>query len=187
MNRLLMLSLAMKIYADDIKLIEQRYPRAGTNNARVDLATINLKTDKVRYLELDKSAEYYLPRLKWTPDGQKFAYQWQSRDHKNLSLMLYDTKKRKQKTLLREQSSAWINLHDDLHFLRGNRGFVWASERSGYKHLYRYDMNGNLRAQLTKGEWIVDQLEGVDEKNNWVYFTGRADTPLEKTPIQGAT
>jgi dipeptidyl-peptidase-4 len=93
------------------------------------------------------------------------------------------------KTLLTEKSDHWINLHKDLTFLNDNNTFIWASERDGFKHLYHYTLKGELIAQLTQGEWVVDALTRVDEKNGWVYFTGRADTPLErhlyKVPLSG--
>ena len=94
--------------------------------------------------------------------------------------MPYNLKKRKQKTLLTEHSTHWLNLHHDLYFLKNSQSFIWASERDGFKHLYHFNNDGELINQLTKGKWVVDSIEHVDEKNGLIYFTGRADTPLER-------
>lgn len=182
-----------EIYAENIKLIEQRYPAAGTNNVKIKLAYVNLKNERIRFVPVkedeESSDDFYIPRVKWLPDSKTLSYQWQSRDQQTLNLNFYSLKSRKSRTILSETSTHWINLHKDLHFLSKNQGFIWASERDGYKHLYHFSLKGALIAQLTKGKWVVDSLKNVDEKNGWLYFTGRADTPLErhlyKVPLDG--
>ncbi len=177
-----------EIYAEEIKLIEQRYPSTGTNNVTIRLATVSIKSKRIRYVDTGKDTDIYLPRVKWQPNSDYLSYQWQSRDQKTLILKRYNTNNRKQKTLITEQSSHWINLHNDLYFL-DNGDIIWASERDGFKHLYRFNNDGELIAQLTKGEWVVDSIKSVDEKNGWIYFTARADTALErhlyKVPLDG--
>lgn len=188
-----------EIYADKIDLIEQRYPATGTNNVDIKLAVTDIKGKKTRFVELEdedgsfngtfKDNDFYIPRVKWLPDSKSLSYQWQSRNQQILKLKVYDIKKRKQKTLITEKSDHWINLHKDLRFLKGDKGFIWASERDGFKHLYHFDLKGNLVSQLTKGEWVVDSLKYIDETTGWLYFNGRADTPLEthlyKVPLDG--
>ena len=180
-----------EIYAEKIELIEQRYPATGTNNVHIQLAVTDIQAKKIRFVDLGDNQDIYIPRVKWLNDSKKLSYQLQSRDQKTLTLKTYDLKKRRQKTLLTETSTHWINLHKDLTFLKDNNSFIWASERDGYKHLYHYNLKGQLISQLTKGEWVVDSLTRVDEKNGWLYFTGRADTPLErhlyKVPMTGKT
>jgi len=173
-----------EIYADNIKLIEQRYPKAGTNNVKVKLAYVDVEGDKTRFIELDQGekdkGDFYIPRVKWLPNSKDLSYQWQSRDQRKLTLNFYNLKSRQSKVVLTEKSTRWLNLHNDLLFLKSNESFIWASERDGYKHLYRFNYQGNMLGQLTKGNWVVDALESVDEKSGWLYFTGRADTPLER-------
>lgn len=169
-----------EIYAEKIELIEQRYPATGTNNVIIKLAVTDIKGKKTRFINTGKNTDIYIPRVKWLPDSKNLSYQWQSRDQKTLKLKMYNLKKRKQQTLLTEQSEHWINLHHDLHFLSDNKSFIWASERDGFKHLYHFTNDGELINQLTKGKWIVDAIKNVDEDNGLIYFTGRADTPLER-------
>jgi len=183
-----------EIYAEKVELIEQRYPATGTNNVKIALAVTDIKGKKVRFVELDKAEgadkdDFYIPRVKWLPDSKSISYQWQSRDQKTLKLKSYNLKKRKQKTLLTERSEHWINLHHDLYFLSDNKSFIWASERDGFKHLYHFTNEGELINQLTKGKWVVDSIKNIDEDKNLIYFTGRADTPLERhlyrVPLHG--
>ena len=178
-----------EIYAENIKLIKQRYPATGTNNVNVKLAITDVKGKKTRFIDLGKNTEIYIPRVKWFPDSKQLSFQWQSRDQKTLKLNAYNIKNHQVKTLLSETSDHWVNLNQDLRFLRKDNSFIWASERDGYKHLYHYSAQGKLLAQLTKGNWVVNELKAIDEKQGWLYFTGRADTPLErhlyKVPLDG--
>ncbi len=59
-------------------------------------------------------------------------------------------------------------------------GFIWASERTGFQHLYRYDRDGNLLNPITEGDWMVDAIAGVDEANGLIYCTGTLDGPTER-------
>ena len=179
-----------EIYAEDIKLIEQRYPATGTNNVKIKLAIIETKKKaRAKFINLGKETDIYIPRVNWFPNSEQLAYQWQSRDQKTLKLNAYNLKTGKQKTLVTETSDHWINLHNDLYFLKNSDRFIWASERDGFKHLYLYSNKGKLLTQLTKGDWVVNSLKSVDEESGWLYFTGRADTPLErhlyKVPLDG--
>jgi dipeptidyl-peptidase 4 len=56
---------------------------------------------------------------------------------------------------------------------------IWASERDGFQHLYLYDRDGGLIRQLTRGEWMVEGLAGVDEARGLIYFTATRESPLE--------
>ncbi len=168
-----------EIYADDIKMIEQRYPKAGTANVNIELAIENIQTKERQWVDLGKEKDIYLARGKWMPDSQTFTYQWQSRDQQKLELRAYNVKSESQKTLLSETSDTWVNLHDDLHFLKQNNQFIWASEKDGFKHLYLFGQDGKLVRQLTEGDWVVEEVRAIDEDKGVIYFTGRKDTPLE--------
>ena len=188
-----------EIYADSIKTIKQRYPYAGTPNAKVSLGIVELAEGTTRWVDQGELAQptnqvlpgrearpgssttdFYLPRVKWTKDSDLLSYQWQSRDQKTLELRTVRWPEMTQRTLLTETSPTWINLNDDLNFLKDGKRFLWASERDGYKHLYLYSMEGKLLSQMTKGAWVVDEVEHFDEETGKVWFTGRQDSPMER-------
>ncbi len=166
--------------ADGVKVVEQRYPFAGTDNVLIQLGVVGIGDGKIRWFDLGDNPDIYLARVNWLNDSKTVAYQRQSRDQKSLDLIFADAKNGKQKTILTETSETWINLHDDLKFLKDGKRFIWASERDGFNHLYLYDLEGKLIRQLTKGDWVVGRLRMADEKNGLVYFEGFADTPLQR-------
>jgi len=169
-----------EIYADEIKLFNQRYPYTGTANAKIQLGVVTLKDGSINWLPHGDNEDIYIPRVEWTKNARYLSYQWQSRNQQQLELRLVDLNNNQQTVLLSESSNTWLNLHVDLHFLANDQGFIWASERDGYKHLYYFDFKGKLQRQLTSGNWVVDELDAVNEKQGMVYFTGRKDTPLER-------
>ncbi len=167
-----------EIYAEDVTVIEQRYPYAGSANVEVALGVVELATKQVTWIDLGEDTDIYLPRVKWLRDSRTLSYQWQPRGQKTLELRFVDTDNGAQRTIVNEASDTWINLNNDLHFLSDDAGFIWASERSGFKHLYLYDLDGRMLRPLTAGDWTVDRVEGIN--SNMVFFTAAAEAPLEQ-------
>ena len=129
-------------------------------------------------MELGEGDEY-LARVEWFPDGTLSA-QVQNRAQTELTLVRFDPRTGRRQTLLQETTDVWINLHDMFRPLEsGQGGFIWASERSGFRHLYLHDEQGDLVRPLTSGEWMVDDIAGVDEADGLVYFAATRDGPTE--------
>jgi dipeptidyl-peptidase-4 len=173
-----------EINAEGARMYRQRYPAAGTANAKVELKVLELATAKVTDVDLD-FADGYLARVDWFPDSRHFVVQKQTRDQKRLDLLKVDATGQPQ-LMFTETSRHWIELHNDLKFLKSRPAFIWGSRRSGYKHLYLYDLDGKLIRPLTAGEWMVvgdgseNGIVGVDEQRGNVYFIANAESPLER-------
>jgi dipeptidyl-peptidase-4 len=159
---------------------DHRYPFVGQANARVRLGVVPVEGGEPVWMDLGDDEDIYLARVQWLPNGSLSA-QLENREQTELKLVRFDPRTGQQDVLLREASDVWINLHDMFKPLEQSRdgGFIWASERTGYCHLYLYDGQGNLIRPLTEGEWIVDAIAGVDEEREQVYFTATRDGPTE--------
>jgi len=168
-----------EVYADHTDVVAQRYPQAGQPNARVQLGTLAPKAGaKPRWIDLGQDPDIYLARVDWR-DPQRLTFQRQSRDQKRLELVESTLASGRQRVLATETSATWVPLHSDLRFLEDGR-FVWASERSGYEHLYLASEDGATMTPLTSGDWIVDEVLAVDEAAGRVYFAATKDSPLQK-------
>ncbi|MHB8647918.1 MAG: S9 family peptidase, partial [Thermomicrobiales bacterium] len=155
---------------------DHRYPFAGMPNATVRLGVVPAAGGAPIWMDFGDAE--YLARVDWFPDGTLTA-QIENREQSVLDLIRFDLRTGARTRLLRETSDVWINLHDLLRPLKDG-GFIWASERTGFQHLYRYDRDGNLRNAITHGDWMVEGIAGVDETNGLVYFTGTLDGPTER-------
>ena len=168
------------IQADSVAVIEQRYPYSGQPNVKLKLGVVARRGGRTQWLETGKESDFYLPRVDWLPDSKQLSYQWQSRDQQRLELRVVDLDSQQQRMLLTETSDTWVNLHDDLRFLKQQQRFLWTSERDGFRHLYLYGNDGRQVARLTQGDWVIDAVEGVDEAGGWVYFTANRKTVTEQ-------
>jgi len=168
-----------EINAADITIVEQRYPFAGGPNVHVQLwcASVADPSAPVR-MDLGADPDVYLARVAFFPDGRALAVQRQSRDQQTLELLRIDAASGAARVLLTETSRDWVPLHDDLHFLRDGRRFIWASERSGTKQLYLYDADGHLIRPL--GDVRGGGLAHVDDRGGWFYFVSNASSPVER-------
>jgi dipeptidyl-peptidase-4 len=131
-------------------------------------------------IDLGSDKNVYIPRVMWLPDSKHLAVERLTRSQKALDLLLADSSTGASHVILTEKDAYWINLSDVLYFLKDSTRFVWSSERSGFRHLYLYDLAGRQLAQLTQGNWEVTSLDGVDEVAGAVYFTGTEASPLER-------
>jgi len=158
----------------------QRYPVAGGTNPAIRVLVGSLNAGEARTMDIGTGTDIYIPRVNWLPDSRHLAIQRLNRDQTVLDLLLADTATGKSSTLLSEKDQFWINVDDDLHFFKDGKQFLWSSERSGFRHLYLYDLNGKQLAQVTKGDWEVSHLSGIDEAKGVVYFTATEKSPTER-------
>lgn len=165
------------IGAEGTKTYDQRYPLAGTANAVVSLHV--MKPDGSGRIEVDlgPDKDIYLARVNWAPDGKTLYVQRQNRAQTRLDMLAVDPVTGKARVLFTENAAerSWINLSNDYRFLKDG-SLIWWSERDGFGHLYHF--KGGKWRQLTKGDWVVTALVGVDEARGKVYFTGTKDDVL---------
>jgi dipeptidyl-peptidase-4 len=169
-----------EIFADRTEVIDQRYPAAGDPNVLIDLMIVNPATGSQKKVDLGPEKDIYLVRADWSADAKTLVFQRQSRDQKRLDLVAVDADSLAQRPLLTENSKTWVSIHDDLRFLSKRKAFIWASERSGRKHLYLYDLNGKLLHPISSGEWGVDNILAVDENAGKVYIASNKDAVIDK-------
>jgi dipeptidyl-peptidase-4 len=157
----------------------ERYPNAGDPNPVVRVGVAGADGGESIWMDTGADDQVYLARVAWTPDSRQVAIQRLTRSQKRLDLLMADAASGKSSVLLTEQDPYWINMSDDLRFLKNSDRFIWSSERSGFRHLYLYSREGKLLSQLTRGDWVVTGLEGVDEAGGYVYYTSSQKSPIE--------
>ncbi|MCG2663884.1 DPP IV N-terminal domain-containing protein, partial [Brevundimonas sp.] len=151
-------------------MVEQRYPRAGRPNALVELYVRDQQTGARVKVDLGANTDIYLARVDWADDGKTLYVQRQSRDQKTLDLLSVDPATGAARVILSQKAQAWVDLNNDFHVLADGR-FIWSNEDSGWRHLYLYDRNGRRLRAITRGDYPVKHLDGVNEQTGEVYFT----------------
>ena len=159
---------------------EERYPPAGGGNPMVRVFVAPVAGGEAHAMDTGANSDVYIARVYWLTDSKHVAIQRLNRTQTVLDLLLCEASTGQARTVLTEQDQYWINVSNDLRFLKDGKRFLWSSERTGYRHLYLYDLEGKQLAQITKGEWEVSGVDAVDEAKGVVYFTGTAKSPLER-------
>jgi dipeptidyl-peptidase-4 len=117
-------------------------------------------------------------------------YQVQDREQTWLDLLFSDALTGHSRRVLRETTKAWVNNLGSPVWLNDG-SFLWLSERSGFKHLYRYKTDGTPVKQLTSGSWDIRTFLGVDEKSSSAFLLATERSPLGadvyRVGLDGAT
>jgi dipeptidyl-peptidase-4 len=158
----------------------ERYPPAGGANPIVHVFVISLNGTAPKQMDTGGETDIYIPRVNWLPDSKHLTVQRLNRAQTVLDLLIADAATGSSRIALTEKDQYWINVNDDLRFLPDSKNFIWSSERSGYRHLYLYDLEGKELAQLTRGDWEVVAVNAVDERAHVIYFTATEKSPLER-------
>ena len=167
-----------KLYPDDYRY---KYPKAGEDNSRVDIWIYNLDSHTTLKPALGSERDQYLPRFQWTNDANQLAVMRMNRLQNHMELLLVDAASLDIKNLYEEHNEAYVEVPDTWQFLKNGRQFIITSEKSGYRHIYLYDLNGNEVKQITSGEWEVSDVCGIDEDHQRVYFTSREHGAINKS------
>ena len=161
------------------KVLPQRYPKAGDPNSVPSVHVVGLNGKETAAVTFSPDDLYVAPELAWTADSRQLCYLVLDRPQTRLEVRLVPRAGGTSRTLLVETDPAWINSIEPPRFLEDG-SFVFASERTGFIHVYRYARDGRLLNAVTKGEWAVDRTWEIDEGKATVLFVGTEKDPRER-------
>ncbi|MDQ0066143.1 S9 family peptidase [Chryseobacterium lathyri] len=159
-----------------------KYPMAGQKSHEVTLGVYNIKNQSTTFLKIEGEKDQYLTAVTWSPDSKYIFVGVLNREQNHLKMNQYDAATGNLvKTLFEETSDKYVEPQHPLTFFpNSNTDFIWQSQRTGYNHLFHYSLEKGLVAQITKGDWLVTDILGFNEKKKEIYFTSTKETPLEK-------
>ncbi len=156
-----------------------KYPNTGERLALTRIGVFDLVSGRTSWMDTGDAPDGYIPRVNWTNSSDTLAIQRQTRDHDNLYLLLADAVTGKSRVIVKDTDPAWVEVTNDLLLFRNQERFVWTSEKSGYRHAYLYDYEGN-ETRLTDGDWEISALIGLDERAGWLYFHAKKDSFIDR-------
>ncbi|MBK9729206.1 MAG: S9 family peptidase [Saprospiraceae bacterium] len=145
-----------------------KYPKVGEKNARLSVWNYNVMKRKLKPIKIGIREDDYIPRIQWTQENDKVCITWLNRSQNYLKLILVNTKTSSFKTLLEERNKYYIEIQENLRFLK-NGNFLWTSEQDGFNHIYFYDSNGSLIRKLSNGTNEVAEVYGLDKREVTVF------------------
>lgn len=161
------------------------YPKVGDENPKVKIGVLNVESGQQQWM--DTPADGYIPRIYWTSDENRLATVHLNRAQNHLKLFFNDISNGNRELIMEEQSEKWIDVFDFFaginhlfFFPKDSEEFFWISDRNGWSHIYRYNYDGEIKNQVTDGDWEVTYVHTVDYRNNRIYYTSTEDSPLER-------
>lgn len=159
-----------------------KYPMAGQTSHQVSLGVYHIKDQSTTFLKIEGEKDQYLTAVTWSPDSKYIFVGVLNRGQNHMKLNQYDAVTGNfVKTLFEESSDKYVEPQHPLTFFpKSNTDFIWQSQRSGYNHLFHYSLEKGFVAQITKGDWLVTDILGFNEKKKEIYFVSTKETPLER-------
>lgn len=164
------------LYPEQVKY---KYPKAGEANSVVQVFVYDIKKKKSKLVNTGIEKDQYLPRIAWTKKPEYLTVQRLNRLQNHWELLLVNTKTMETKPAIDETSETYVDIPDVFYFTNDGEHLILSSERDGYKHLYMHKIDGPQVFQVTKGNFDIAELCGVDEKNQVVYYLSHEVSPTD--------
>ncbi|HKW98980.1 MAG TPA: DPP IV N-terminal domain-containing protein [Bryobacteraceae bacterium] len=162
------------------RLEPERFSQAGDPNPEVRVGVVSIDSGVTRWMDFGDPRGHLTARVAWLLDSRAVAVERLNRIQNRLDLLFADAASGAAHTVLHEEDPYWININDDLRFLKDGKRFLWGSERDGFHHLYLYSLDGKRLRQLTEGQWEVETVAGLDESAGEIYFVSTEQSPVER-------
>ncbi len=159
----------------------EKYPMAGQTSHKVTVGIYDLATGQTTYLQAGDPTDRYFTNIAWNPDGDIVYMMELNRDQNDCRLVSYDAATgRRIAELYRETHDKYVEPQTPIVFLPWDKNsFIMQSQKDGYNHLYLFT-DGKQVKQLTRGNWVVMEMLGFDEKGHNIFFTANAENPIQK-------
>lgn len=172
------------IYPRPIPLI---YTRPGEPIAEARIGVVNLADAKKTWVTLEGNPQqYYITQMDWNPDNRHLLIQQLNRRQNESKLILCNPVTNTKNILFTDTDEAWVDVKAfwnrggaPFDWLANGTSFIWFSEKSGWRKLYRIGLDGK-QTELTKGDHDVMAINGIDEKNGYLYYTASPTSAVQR-------
>lgn len=159
----------------------EAYPKAGQPNPVADIFVYDAATKKITAIDVrdgqpfeNDVVGYYVYNVSWSQDSKELLFNRTNRRQNIMEFTAADPVTGKCRTIIREEwPSGWVENSPERQWLKDGKRFVWASDRTGFKNYYLYDLSGALLATLTRHPFEVAGIVRIDEKDDSLTYMAR--------------
>lgn len=162
-------------------------PRVGDPNPTVKIGVVDVNSGKKIWLHPDETGDFYIPRIYWTSDPDILAMMTLNRAQNDMKLYFFNVKTGAHHVVMEEKNNTWVaisnfytNVNDMVYFPQKAHDFFWVSDRSGYYHIYHYNYDGKLINQVTKGNWDMIKVTGINPETKTIYYLSAETSGLDQ-------
>jgi len=167
------------------------YPVAGEPPSPFKIGVVDINKAQTKWMDIPSDPVWrsYVPRMEWAGNNKELIVQHLNRKQNQSDLLLCDVTTGSSQVIYTEKDSAWIDilpLWDDDYiwggwdWINGGKEFIWASEKDGWRHLYRISRDGKKETPITKGNYDVMDIACIDEAGGYVYFMASPENATQK-------
>ncbi|HRN56250.1 MAG TPA: S9 family peptidase, partial [Agriterribacter sp.] len=169
-------------------VIPVEYPKVGQSPSSVRIGVVSATGGHTSWMNIPGDpAQHYLPRMEWA-GNQSLIVQQLNRRQNESKLYICDIPDASAKNIYTETDKAWIDIksrwNDDdprgWEWINKGSAFLWVSEKDGWRHIYRVNRDGKKETLLTKGNYDIETISAIDEKNNYVYFIASPESAIQR-------
>lgn len=161
------------IYSKPIPL---PYPKVGQTLSDVSIGVVSSEGGQTRWFDFPGDPRNnYLARMEFIPNSQEVMVQQLNRAQNQNTVWVADIQTLKMSKILVEKDAAFLDVHDNIRWLEGEKFFTWSSERDGWMHLYKVSRDGKSVELVTEGEFDVERISHIDPASGFVYYIASPD------------
>lgn len=146
------------------KLESRQYLKPGDRVAKPQLCYLNIGAE-VKKVPMDLYPNPWdLDEETWL-DNDRFVFRYNQRGHQTMRLIELNAKTGSTRALIDETVPTFIDWTRKSFFQisPSKKEAVWMSERSGWCHIYLYDLaTGAVKNAITKGDWVVRNVDSIE-------------------------
>ncbi|MEO6637544.1 MAG: S9 family peptidase [Ginsengibacter sp.] len=170
------------------QVIPVEYPKVGQPPSPVKIGIITLNSKDTKWMNVPGDAQqHYIPRMEWADNSSEIILQQLNRKQNESKLFYCDVNSGAANNFYTESDKAFIDIksrwNDDdptgWDWMNGGKDFLWVTEKDGWRHIFLVSRDGKKETLITKGDYDIDNIRCIDEKDNTVYFMASPDNPTQ--------
>ena len=164
------------------KTVPILYPKTGEQNSAARIGVIHASGGETRWMNVPGDPRnHYLARLNWASNSTELLLQQFNRKQNTNLVILANAQTGEVKTIVKETDAAWVENENEARWIDHGKRFLWLSERDGWQHVYRVSRDGETVSRVTKGDFDVLSIAGVDEAQGWLYYISSPENPTRRS------
>ena len=170
-------------YTDSIysSIIPVQYPKVGTQNSAAKVGVVEIESKEIKWFNIPGNPRNnYLARMDWAESDSEVIIQQLNRLQNENHIYIGDALTGNVNEIFVDKDEAWVKVVDDVKWFKDAKYFTWLSESDGWSHVYLISRDGKDIKKVTPGNYDVISIVGIDQVNDYIYFTASPDNPTQR-------
>ncbi|MDN5200086.1 S9 family peptidase [Fulvivirgaceae bacterium BMA10] len=153
------------------RMIPVQYPKAGMSNSACKVGVVSAKGGSTTWMKVEGDPRNnYIPRMMWAANSDELIIQHLNRRQDHNKVTICNAKTGEVDIIYEDKDEAWLDVVEDLKFLKEGKYFTWVSEKNGWKNVYQVSRDGKSEKMISPDGIDVVSIQLIDEKGGWLYY-----------------